>query len=167
MDEPSGHCYLFLHLIVLWDSLSEVPSVKWMWMCVWVCILIHTHAHIYSGAEKDRQFHMLIKYFYNEQIKSNGSPQNNVLLIILLKAFTTWRCIDYHTVELGLHYTAANAESSGFIKILEHREAWVVLLQFLKNVLSLKHHRLVRTPQQFLLPPTVQLRLAWSLDQVI
>lgn len=46
-------------------------------MCACVCIPMHTHAHIYSGAEKDCQFHMLVKYFYNEQIKLNGSLQNN------------------------------------------------------------------------------------------
>lgn len=131
--ETPVQCYLFSHLVVLWNSLSDVPSVRWMWVSACVCQCLHLNARIYSGAERDCQYHTTMNCFYNEHIHNwTDLPQNNILSILPLKALAMWRYINYHF----LVRTSSRQQMQGgrgFIIILDHGEACIVLLQFFKK----------------------------------
>lgn len=95
-------------------------------MSVFLCM--YTHARIYSAAEGDCQFHMIVEYFFIEQITISSPSPNNILLMMPLKAFAVRRCIQYQIFWSGLHHKAANPKGSGLTIILEHREARMVPL---------------------------------------
>ena len=114
------------------NSLSHVPSVRWMWVRACVCACLHVNARIHLGAERDCQYHTTRNWFYNEPINDwTDLPQNNILSNLPLKALAMWRCVNYHLVR-----TSSQQQMQGgrdFIIILDHREACLVLLQFFKK----------------------------------
>lgn len=146
-------------------SSSAVPP--WGGRDVGLCMC--TGARIYSGAGKDHRCHMVREFFYCANKNWLALPPDSILLMMPPKPLIIWRCISPHV--FLVRASSHSSKSKGkwcYHNTMQCREACVVLLQLsvFKSILSFRSCRWERTRLQSLPPPTAQLLLAWSLDQV-